>query len=72
MKKLAGATVAAALRSWNALNDALRKADEATCEALLKEELKGKRRKQFIKRIHSRLNKARADRERAELEAKMS
>lgn len=72
MKKLAGATVAAALRSWNALNDAVRGADEATCEALLKEELKGKRRKQFIKRIHSRLNKARADRERAELEVKMS
>lgn len=72
MKKLTGAAVAAALRSWNALNDAVRGADEATCEALLKEELKGKRRKQFIKRIHSRLNKARADRERAELEAKMS
>lgn len=72
MKKLTGAAVAAALRSWNTLNDAVRGADEATCEALLKEELKGKRRKQFIKRIHSRLNKARADRERAELEVKMS
>jgi len=61
-----------ALQSWMALNDAVREADEATCEALLKEELKGRKRKQFIKRIHSRLNKVRADRERAELEAKMS
>lgn len=56
-----------ALLSWLALNDELREANEATCESLLKEELKGRKRKQFIKRIHSRLNKARADRERAEL-----
>jgi hypothetical protein len=61
-----------ALRSWLALNDALREAGESVCEALLEEELKGRKRKQFIKRIHSRLNKVRADRERAELEAKMS
>lgn len=61
-----------ALQSWLALNDALREADEATCETFLKEELKGRKRKQFIKRIHSRLNKVRADRERAELEAKSS
>lgn len=56
-----------ALLSWLALNDELREANEATCESLLKEELEGRKRKQFIKRIHSRLNKARADRERAEL-----
>lgn len=60
------------LQSWLALNDALREADEATCQRLLEEELKGRKRKQFIKRIHSRLNKVRADRERAELEAKAS
>lgn len=59
-----------ALRSWLALNDALREAGESVCKALLKEELEGRRRKCFIKRIHSRLNKVRADRERAELEAK--
>lgn len=58
------------LKSWLALNDFLRGVDEATCEVLLKEELKGRRRKQFLKRIHSRLNKVRADRERAELEAR--
>lgn len=61
-----------ALQSWLALNDFLRGANEAACEGLLKEELKGRKRKQFIKRIHSRLNKVRADRERAELEAKSS
>jgi hypothetical protein len=56
-----------ALLSWLALNDELREADEAVCESLLKEELKGRKRRQFIKRIHSRLNKVRADRERVEL-----
>lgn len=61
-----------ALQSWLALNDALREANEATCESLLKEELKGRKRKQFIKRIHSRLNKVRADRERLELEVRSS
>lgn len=60
------------LRTWLALNDAIRDADEEQCQELLKEELKGRRRKKFIMRIHSRINKVRADRERAELEAKMS
>ena len=59
-----------ALQTWLTLNDALRDADEDICQKLLKEELKGRKRKQFIKRIHSRLNKVRADRERAELEVK--
>jgi len=56
-----------ALATWVALNDALRDANEATCQALLKAEKAGKKRQQFLKRIHSRLNKVRADRERAEL-----
>lgn len=55
------------LRSWLALNAALRNADEKVCRDLLQEELKGRNRKMFIKRIHSRLNKARADHERLEL-----
>lgn len=58
------------LRSWVALNDTVRDADEKTCRALLEEELKGRRRKQFIARIHSRINKVRAERERAELRTK--
>ncbi len=56
-----------ALVSWVALNDKLRGANETECRGLLEEELNGCKRKQFIKRIHSRLNKARADRERIEL-----
>jgi len=60
-----------ALQSWLALNDILRDADEPVCQGLLKEELKGRKRKQFIKRIHSRLNKVRADRERMELGAQV-
>lgn len=56
-----------ALTTWVALNEELREANEATCQKLLKAELKGRARKQFIKRIHSRLNKVRADREREEL-----
>ncbi len=55
------------LSTWIALNDALRKADEETCHRLLQAELKGKRRQQFIRRIHSRLNKVRADHERERL-----
>lgn len=58
-----------ALQTWIGLNDELRDADEARCQELLDEELTGRRRKQFIKRIHSRLNKVRADRERKELGA---
>lgn len=55
--------------TWIALNDLLRVSDEKTCAKLLKEEqLRDKPRKQYLKRIHSRLNKARADRERLELE----
>lgn len=56
-----------ALKSWIALNDVLRDAGEELCQDLLDEELTGRKRKQFIKRIHSRLNKVRADRERKEL-----
>lgn len=55
------------LVSWVALNKVVRKADEATCQQLLDEELKGRCRMQFLMRIHSRLNKVRADRERKEL-----
>ena len=55
------------LRTWVALNEALRAADERQCQRLLQEERAGRKRKQFLKRIHSRLNKVRADRERQEL-----
>ena len=55
------------LASWPALNTALRDADAATCEALLKAELAGRRRKRFLLRIHSRLNRMRAGAERLTL-----
>ena len=55
------------LLTWRALNDAVRHANEKTCKTLLMKELKGLKRQRFISRIHSRLNKVRADRERKEL-----
>ena len=59
------------LRDWTSLNDALREADEKDTNDMLKAELKGQRRKQFCLRIHSRMNKMRAARERAEIRAKL-
>lgn len=56
-----------ALQTWLGLNDALRDADVAQCRRLLRLEQQGRARRQFIRRIHSRLNKARADQERVEL-----
>lgn len=57
-----------ALRTWKALNEAILKLDdEAQVRALLAEEKAGRRRKQFMLRIHSRLNRIRADHERTDL-----
>lgn len=58
-----------ALKSWDILNEFLKTSDEGQCLALLKEEKTGRARKQFIMRIHSRLNRVRAQREREELKA---
>lgn len=55
------------LSSWNSLNSFLRTSNESDCESLLKIETEGKKRQTFLLRIHSRLNKIRADRERNEL-----
>lgn len=56
------------LETWSALNAyVMVRAEETDCEQLLAEELHGRRRKKFLLRIHSRLNKLRADRERAEI-----
>lgn len=64
-----GHNLSEVLSSWINLNSALKGADEDYCNQLLSHERANKRRKQFMLRIHSRLNKVRADRERAELEA---
>jgi hypothetical protein len=56
-----------ALRSWPNLVEAARDADEATARRLLAAELRGRRRKVFVRRLQSRLNRTRALRERADL-----
>lgn len=58
------------LKSWDKLNACLQNCTEAAAQSLLKEELKGRKRKQFLLRIHSRINKLRASRERMELMAR--
>lgn len=59
--------ISAISAEWKLLNDQLRHADEATCERLLKKELRGQQRLTYLLRIHSRLNRVRAARERREL-----
>lgn len=56
-----------ALDNWETLNAWLRNATMKEAEALLKREKNGKRRIQYLLRIHARFNKMRANRERAEL-----
>lgn len=55
------------LKSWDKLNDYLRDCTQTGAERLLDEEKKGRARAGFMKRIHSRINKVRAERERNEL-----
>lgn len=52
------------LASWIELNAALMDGDLQLAERLLKEERANKKRKQFMLRIHSRINKLRAEAER--------
>lgn len=55
------------LSTWIDLNNVAPALTEDECLALLEREKDGKRRLQFMLRLHSRLNKVRADRERFEL-----
>ena len=55
------------LSNWVDLNEALMGGDLQLAERLLKEEKAGKKRKQFMLRLHSRINKLRAYSERAAL-----
>ena len=59
------------LRTWLSLNHILVIADEELCKELLRAELSGRRRQLFVLRIHSRLNRVRAHREREELKGKV-
>lgn len=67
MQKTPQGTSQEALINWRALCKFVRTASEAECQELLKLETKTKNRRGFVRRIHSRLNKLRADRERADL-----
>ena len=61
-----------ALQTWVGLNEALLSMeDETELARLLKEELRGRCRQAFAKRIQSRLNRVRADREQTELLEKL-
>ena len=62
-----------AIQTWVELNAVLVDVtDEVTLHRMLKEELRrGPPRQQFLLRIHSRLNKVRASRERLELLAQV-
>jgi len=53
---------------WRELNRRLRTAAEEWCAEQLAVELAGPARRAFLLRIHARLNRLRARRERAELE----
>lgn len=55
------------LATWIGLNYALTLLGEEQCVKLLEREKVGKKRKQILLRIHSRINKLRAERERREL-----
>lgn len=59
--------IEATLSSWSSLNEIVKNCNEKECVKLMEAESKGKHRKDFMLRIHSRLNKLRADRERKEI-----
>lgn len=57
-------------KTWASLNAAMQTATEDECKVYLKDEVRAGR-KIFVLRVHSRLNKLRAHRERKELLAKI-
>lgn len=57
------------LETWIDLNQALMSGDLTLAERLLDAEKKGRKRKQFMLRIHSRINKLRAEDEREKIRA---
>ena len=67
MAKLTPERITTALDSWINLNEVLMTSTEEQAQQLLAAERKDRKRPAFLKRIHSRLNKLRAQREREEL-----
>lgn len=55
------------IQTWARLNKTLRSSTEDDCEILLNKELRNACRGRFLLRIHGRLNKLRAQRERREI-----
>ena len=55
------------LENWGTLNEWVMQADEKAVKGALEKERKGKRRAQFLLRLHQRYNVLRANRERAQL-----
>ncbi len=60
-----------ALSTWTALNNAVRDCDEQAARDLLELEINGKKRVRYVFRIHSRINKLRADKEREDLRRRL-
>ena len=56
------------LENWMSLTTAVSDMGENECQVLLKREKAFKRRRMFMLRIHSRINKIRAERERTEID----
>lgn len=60
------------LDTWMGLNSRLLNADQEFCERLLKIELDNRKRMQVALRIHGRLNRVRAAKERVEIRRKIN
>jgi len=58
------------LETWASLNAHVQTLDEAKLKSLLKQELRGEKRTQFLIRLYGRYNKLRTIRERREMLAK--
>jgi len=71
IKKKPPAKAPDVLATWIGLNEALMAGDIKLAERLLAEESAGKRRKQFMLRLHSRINKLRAQAEREAIMSKV-
>jgi len=57
---------------WAVFNSNVHKYTEEELKKMLKVELKGRRRKSYVLRIHARLSTLRIEREKEELESKLS
>jgi hypothetical protein len=70
-KMLTIGEIANILSTWETLNEYIVDASEKNCNELLTAELEGKARQMFVLRIHSRMNRMRALRERIELKERI-